>query len=245
MKKLIIATAIVAASTASFAMANNVVSAAKFGFDKPFIAVTAGTNTNDSYAFNKLASFVRSSDIQADFPGLGSNHSVHGVIGGLQAGANLYTINSQIALGAELDANYSFKKPNFKLTDSDFTEDEKVTMTRYSIDPMAYVAYSPISQITIKAKAGYGYQHLSAKESGADLISQSFEIPTETKIHAWKPVLAAEAAYNFNSNIAAFVGDSYTFGKDWNSLQSLESITSTNKAMPRENVVYAGLKYTF
>ena len=222
MKKLLIASAI-AASFAGVAMANPV---SGLGFSKPFVAVTAGTNTNDEYATKNIAAHYNN-DTDAS-----ATHQKYALIGGIQLGADLFTANN-VAFGAELDGSHDLISPNLKVTSTDNTV-SKVTVSRYSLNPMAFVAVTPVSKLTLKAKAGYGYQHAETQDNNTAI--------NEGPIHAWKPVVAGEAQYNLTKNVGIFAGDRYTFGKkDANTNGLLEA----NKNMPRENVVYAGLKYTF
>jgi hypothetical protein len=218
MKKLIIATAIVAASTASVAMAND----SKFGFDKPFVAVTVGTNTNDVNGIDATVKEYKELNI-------GSVSSVkHTVDTGIQAGANLVTITPKVALGAEIDASYGFRGQEVKVNVTADNSINKLHYTRYAIDPMAYIAFSPINKLSLKAKAGYGYQHLESTQTGT----------SDYNAHKWEPVLAAEAGYSVISNVSIIAGDRYTFGPK-------ADATTFKKPVPRENVVYVGVKYTF
>ena len=251
MKKLLIATSVVAASIATIAFAGQTSSAKTtgFGFNKPFIAVTAGMNTNDQYAGDHFAKGLNSL-IQNRIPTaknvVSASDTKHAFIGGIQVGANLFNINNQVALGAELDADRDLAhKANDKFTanlGSGNSADLKIQATRYSIDPMVFVSYSPISKLTVKGKAGYGYQHVSLDadaniDGSSDLGNIDFD-----NIHKWEPVLAAEASYDVFNGVSVLAGDRYTFGKNWNS--DKVNIFS-NDSMPRQNVVYVGAKYTF
>ncbi len=224
MKKLIIATAIVAASTASVAMAND----SKFGFDKPFLAVTIGTNTNDVNGIDSTVAEYEA--LKTSEPSTyGSISSVkHTVDTGIQAGANLVTITPKVALGAEIDASYGFRGQEVKVNVTADNSINKLHYTRYAIDPMAYIAFSPINKLSLKAKAGYGYQHLESTQTGT----------SDYNAHKWEPVLAAEAGYSVINNVSIIAGDRYTFGPK-------ADATTFKKPVPRENVVYVGVKYTF
>ena len=235
MKKLLIACAVVAASLATIAFANQSPAAKPSGFDRIFASVTFGTNTNDMY-FTKAIT-AASKNANANLPANYSNKN-NPFIGGIQAGANLFTVNQKITLGAELDTNINLNtaKSSWSATiptrngKNGITENNNVR--RYSIDPMVFIAYSPISQITLKGATGYGFQH--ATWSTTDEVGDRIK-KTTLKAQQWKPVLAAEASYNINKNIGVLLGDHYTFGKKTN--QFFNGIV-------RSNTVYTGIRYT-
>lgn len=260
MKKLLISSATIAASLFTVSFANGIAAAQQqtgFGLSNYFVAATAGFTTNDQYDIKGVMEADKANDVINYHPQITHQYDsrARAVNGGLQLGADLFNVSQHLALGVEINSNYSFRKSFFSKA-SYFSGSaagpatHKFTFTRWSLDPMVFIALTPVKQITVKARAGFGYQHLSAKINSTEKRYHNATMDIAT----WKPVIGLEAAYHISSNIAVVVGDNYTFGKNWKdsdlTKDDFKKITSsrhefTNDDMPRENFVYAGLQYTF
>ena len=239
MKKLLIASAVVTASLATVAFADQApaTQVSGFGFDKPFVAATLGINTNDAFrtkaTFNSFKSLEQTGSIDS------IKETETALLGGIQAGANLYSVNRRVALGAELDADYSFSKPSVTVHSTNNTT-WKGKVSRYSISPMVFATYSLMSKLTLKGAVGYGFQHVTETINGPEQVITGANRNTTYKYHKWEPVLTAEAAYNLNSNASVLLGDRYTFGAN-----PSKNYSDSKVRVARENVVYTGIKYTF
>lgn len=235
MKKLLLIAATSAAIVAGSANAATSSTAIK-----PYVNAFVGYTTADAFSNSSDSSINQITIIR-------KHH--HPFSLGLAAGTDLVQLSSNLSLGAELSFDYALTQPEMSIAQQSTTQAD-IKVQHYAINPMAYAAYSPMQQLTIKAKAGFGYQHYGYK----------FSLPTindgknySSSTGAWKPVLAAEVAYNINDRFAVIAGDQYTFGDNvdkthwWQLVQKIQNADNSWEgfSVPSNNMIYVGGQVKF
>lgn len=229
MKKLVLAVAASAAMASGIAMAspaqNN---------HQAFVSVFGGIDTTSTW-----------SDINKQIKATGLDYSfnnIHPWVLGIATGYNLWQVSPTLNIGAEVGFNFAPSATKFSVGDS--KNGVSLSARHTAINPMLFVNYTPIQKLTLTGKAGMGYQNYRYT-STVNLLNHELE-----KSHnrdAWKPVLAAEAAYNLSNRYALLLGDQYTFGGSMKIEDAAKEIASGSSwsGVPSSNLVYVGAKVNF
>lgn len=240
MKKLLL---IAAASVAVLNGAANAATSSTSAI-KPYVNIFAGYTTHNAFSGTNNSYSV---DNQTTI-NLTRKHN-HPFSLGVAAGSDLAQLSPNLSVGGELSFDYALTQPEANLSYTSASQTTSlldIKVQHYAINPMAYFAFSPMQQLTIKGKAGVGYQHYGYKlDSEVDTkLNQNFSTG------GWKPVVAAEVAYNINNRFGVIAGDEYTFG-DKHAVGNLldravnAEHTLDGSSIPSKNMIYVGGQVKF
>ena len=240
MKKLVLAVAASAAMASGMAMASPVQNN-----HQAFVSVFGGVDTTSTWKDLDSAIVGHLNQQHANFNSSANNLTPWML--GVAAGYNLWQVSPTLNIGAEVGFNFTPSTTNITVQQIFFgvTEERSISVRHTAINPMFFVNFTPIQKLTLTGKAGMGYQSYRYTVTGAlengDSVSASFNRD------AWKPVLAAEAAYNLSNRYALLLGDQYTFGGSMKIEDAAKDIASGSSwnGVPSSNLVYVGAKVNF
>ena len=227
MKKLVSAVAASAALASGIAMASPVQNN-----HQAFVSVFGGIDTTSTWS--DINNQMKAVDADYRF------NNIHPWVLGIATGYNLWQVSPTLNVGAEV--GFNFAPSATKLSLGDGQNSVSLSARHTAINPMLFVNYTPIQKLTLTGKAGMGYQsYRYTTELHVSSNSGSFSINRDE----WKPVLAAEVAYNLSNRYALLVGDQYTFGGSVKIEDAVDDVVSHWNGVPSSNLVYVGAKVNF
>ena len=246
MKKLVSAVAASAALASGIAMASPVQNN-----HQAFVTVFGGVDTTSTW--RNIYNAMRSDLEQTNVNFSSSANNLTPWMLGVAAGYSLWQVSPTLNVGAEVGFNFTPSASNIKyqqkIPQDAFESEGSVSVRHTAINPMLFVSYTPIQKLTLTGKAGMGYQSYRYTVTGTTSnLGKTVTLGESFNEDAWKPVLAAEAAYNLSNRYALLVGDQYTFGDSADDFikDSIDSDSTAHwSGVPSSNLVYVGAKVNF